>query len=88
MLELLKKLKESQKTVYVHLSTPEDEKQFLFDAEEHGIIFSDGAKPTEKQASNFFAVHPDMTMNYIGIVGRIAYQCKADNIICFEYKSK
>ena len=78
----------STKPVYVHLPNDEAARQFLIDAENQGFIFSDGAKPTEKVPDLFFAVHPNMTMNYIGTVGRIAYQCKAENIIRLDYVSK
>ena len=78
----------STKPVYVHLSDHETARRFLEDAENQGFVFSDGAKPTEKTPDSFFAVHPDMTMNYIGAVGRIAYQCHSDNIICLDYAPK
>ncbi len=88
MFNLLETLKASTKPVYVHLSNGESAKQFLIDAENQGFVFSDGAKPTEKTPDFFFAVHPDMTINYIGAVGRIAYQCHSDNIICIDYAPK
>ena len=78
----------STKPVYVHLSNGDTARQFLIDAENQGFVFSDCAKRTEKMPDLFFAVHPDMTMNYIGTVGRIAYQCKAKNIIRFDYATK
>ena len=78
----------STKPVYVHLSDHETARRFLEDAENQGFVFSDGAKPTEKHTSNFFAAHSDMTINYIGIVGRMAYQCKANSIIHFDYAAK
>ena len=78
----------STKPVYVHLSDSKAAKQFLIDAENQGFVFSDGVKPTEKHISDFFSVHSDMTINYIGAIGRIAYQCKAGNIICIDYAEK
>lgn len=85
MLNLLETLKANAKPVFVHLPNDDTARQFLIDAENQGFIFSDGAKPTEKIPDLFFAVHPDMTINYIGAVGRIAYQCKAENIIRLDY---
>ena len=78
----------STKPVYVHLPDSKAAKQFLIDAENQGFVFSDGAIPTEKHISDFFALRSDLTMNYIGVVGRIAYQCKADNIIRLDYAKK
>jgi len=85
MFNLAEFTKASTKPVYVHLPDDDTARQFLIDAENQGFIFSDGAKPTEKIPDLFFAVHPDMTINYIGAVGRIAYQCKAENIIRLDY---
>ena len=44
-----------------------------------GFTFSDGVKPTERQISDIIAVNDDMTINYVGAIGRIAYQA-ADKI--------
>ena len=70
--------------VYVHLSDSETAKEFLMDVEKQGFLFPDGSKPTEKMPDSFFALHSDMTINYIGTIGRIAYQCKAGNLIRME----
>ncbi len=85
MYELKNILSNSTKPVYVHLTDNESAKQFLADAEKQGFVFSDGSKPTEKHLSDFFVLHPDFTMNYIGSAGRIAYQCSAGNITKLEY---
>lgn len=74
-----------EKPVYVHLTTENLAKRFLCDAEEQGFLFSDGKKPTEKEISSFFAVHSDLTVNYIGANGRIAYQTNSNNISRLEY---
>ncbi|MCQ2353935.1 MAG: hypothetical protein MJ102_02395 [Clostridia bacterium] len=78
----------NSKPVYVYLPNPETAILFLSDAEKQGFIFSDGAKPTEKHISDFFVVHPDMTINYLGTIGRIAYQCNSDSIIRFDYTAQ
>lgn len=80
-------LKTNEKPVYVRLSDREAAKQFLMDAETHGFVFSDGTKPTEKMTDFFYVLHPDMTINYLGSVGRMAFQFKANSIICFDYSA-
>lgn len=40
---------------------------------------TDGVKPTERMPANIMAVNRDMTINYVGFAGRIAYQA-ADEI--------
>lgn len=60
--------------VYVYLANEEICKRFLQDAEDEGFTFSDGAKPTQKHTSDILAVNPDLTINYVGAVGHIAYQ--------------
>lgn len=65
--------------IYVYLATEDVGKQFLQDAENEGFTFCDGIKPTERTPANIIAINRDMTINYVGFVGRIAYQ--ASNII-------
>ena len=60
--------------VYVYLATDEVCKQFLKDAENEGFTFTDGTKPTQKHTSDFLAINPDLTINYVGTIGRIAFQ--------------
>lgn len=79
-------VKSSTKTVYVRLSSQEIAEKFLRDAEMQGFTFPDGTKPTENKTDGFFALHHDMTMNYIGAMGRIAYQCHADSITPLDYE--
>ncbi|MGN0533978.1 MAG: hypothetical protein ACI4IK_06420 [Eubacterium sp.] len=49
------------------------------DAENEGFTFCDGIKPTARTPANIMAINRDMTINYVGFVGRIAYQA-ASNI--------
>ena len=60
--------------IYVYLATEDVGKQFLQDAENEGFTFSDGIKPTARTPANIMAVNRDHTINYIGTVGRIAFQ--------------
>lgn len=60
--------------IYVYLATEDVGKQFLQDAENEGFTFTDGTKPTLKHTSNIIAVNADATINYVGFVGRMAFQ--------------
>lgn len=60
--------------IYVYLDNADIAKQFLQNAESEGFTFTDGAKPTQKHTSNIFAVNTDATINYVGFVGRVAFQ--------------
>lgn len=60
--------------IYVYLATEDVGKQFLQDAENEGFTFCDGIKPTARTPANIMAVNRDNTINYVGTVGRIAFQ--------------
>ena len=60
-------------TVYVHLTTPEQGRQFLERAEAEGFTYCDGEKPTAREATEIMAGNPDMTLNFVGFCGRMAY---------------
>ena len=65
--------------IYIYLATEEIGKRFLQDAENEGFTFRDGVKPTQRAAGSIFAINEDMTINYVGFVGHVAYQV-ADRI--------
>ena len=65
--------------IYVYLATEDVGKQFLQDVENEGFTFCDGEKPTARTPANIMAINQNMTINYVGFVGRIAYQA-ASNI--------
>ncbi|MGM9552954.1 MAG: hypothetical protein ACI3V2_01495 [Faecousia sp.] len=65
--------------IYIYLASREIGRQFLTDAENEGFTFHDGVKPTQREADSIFAINEDMTMNYVGFVGHMAYQA-ADRI--------
>lgn len=60
--------------IYIYLATADIGKQFLQDAENEGFLFHDGVKPTQREADSIFAINDDMTINYVGFVGHVAYQ--------------
>ena len=59
--------------VYVYLPTGELAAQFMQQAEAEGFSFGDGAKPTERLATEVMAVNPDRTINYVGATGHMAF---------------
>lgn len=65
--------------IYIYLATADIGKRFLQDAEDEGFLFRDGEKPTQREADSIFAINDDMTINYVGFVGHVAYQA-ADRI--------
>ena len=60
--------------IYVYLATTSIGKQFLLDAENEGFTFGDGEKPTKRKPASIMAINRDCTINYVGTVGRIAFQ--------------
>ena len=76
-IKTLTELSQLDGRVYVHMTSPELEKQFMEQAEAEGFTFADGAKPTEREQSDFIAVNADHTINYIGVFGRMAYSIKS-----------
>lgn len=60
--------------VYVYLADKETGSRFLKDAENEGFTFCDGVKPTEREMDSIYALNKDMTINYVGFVGHMAYR--------------
>ena len=59
--------------VYVYLANPQIGNQFLQDAENEGFTFEDGAKPTSRNYDMIMAINHNLTLNYVGAVGHIAF---------------
>ena len=88
----IKELAEMNGRVYVHFKTVADCTNFLRQAEQEGFTFCDGAKPTSRQCADVMAVNKDMTINYVGTNGRIAYfsgvkKIGDERLIRIEYNS-
>ena len=66
--------------VWVYLSSTTLAKLFLKNAEEEGFTFGDGVKPTERDTSDIFALHPDWTIHYVGYIGHLAFH-SPDHVI-------
>ncbi len=74
------------RSVYVHTPSKALAKDFLKQAENEGFILSDGKRPTKKPLDDYYALHQDLTMNYIGFVGRLRFNSKDDGILRVEYQ--
>lgn len=60
--------------IYVYLANGDICKRFLQDAEKEGFTFTDGTNPIQKHTSDIIALNQDVTINYVGFVGRVAFQ--------------
>ncbi len=60
--------------IYVYLAAEDICKHFFEEAEKEGFTFGDGVRPTQKHTSDIIAVNDDMTINYVGFIGHIAFQ--------------
>ena len=91
MTQTIKQLSQLDGRVYVHFKTDALCRQFLIQAEQEGFTFGDGANPTERHTSDIIAVNNDMTINYVGTVGHIAYgsgtkYIRAKKLIRIDYE--
>ena len=66
--------------VYVYLADEETGKQFMQQAETEGFTFKDGVKPTQRDWDGILVLNRDMTLNYVGFVGHMAFGAKAKKI--------
>ncbi len=69
----IKELIKKNCKVYVCIKDDDTGIEFLQQAEKEGFLFSDGAKPTSREYGRIMAVNEDMTINYVGVVGHMAF---------------
>lgn len=87
MPKTLKELVQStDNRVYVHLSDQETTEAFIKNAENEGFKFCGGKRISEMPLDDFYALNKNLTVNYINFIGRVAYQCGAENVLRVEYK--
>ncbi len=70
--------------VYIYLGNETIGRRFFRQAEQEGLIFSDGAKPTNRHYSDIMAVNPDGTISYVTAIGRMAFGTNAVTKIDFR----
>ena len=76
----LRNLAKGNQKAYVYLSNEELGMRFLKQAESEGFRFGDGAAPTQRMYEEIMAVNPDLTINYVGTYGRVAFGAGASQI--------
>ena len=76
----------TNKRIYVYLSDIETIRIFINNAEKEGFSFSENKRISDMPLDNFYALNKNSTVNYINFVGRVAYQCGAENILRVDYK--
>lgn len=86
MPKTLKELVQStNKRVYVHLPDENSVSLFIANAEKEGFKFLGGKRLSDMPRDDFYALNKNMTVNYINFIGRVAYQCGAENLLRVEY---
>lgn len=76
----IKELSKKNGRVYVYLANVAVGEQFLQQAEDEGFTFTDGTKPTERCYAEIMAVNGNLTINFVGANGRIAFGSGAKRI--------
>lgn len=84
-MKTIKQLASMGERVYVYLKNKDVALRFLRNAEAEGFTFSDGVRPTERHWSDLYAIHPNGTLNYVGVIGHIEYGSGADSVVRIDY---
>lgn len=82
----IKELVKNEKKVYVYLRNKSIEYRFMSDAEQEGITYADGVKPTERPVDEIMALHDDGTICFLGWAGRMAYHYSKGTIKRIDYE--
>lgn len=77
----------TNKRVYVHLADKSTQQAFIRQAENEGFTFGGGKRITDMPMDDFYALNKNLTVNYINFIGRMAWQCGAENVLRVEYKN-
>lgn len=80
MSKTMRGLSEQDGRVYVYLANSVIGEKFLQQAEQEGFTFADGVKPTERCYAEIMAVNRDITINFVGMNGRIAFGSGAKTV--------
>lgn len=82
----IKELISKNKKVYIYLSSEDVQSRFMSDAENQGITFGDGIKPTERKPDDIMALLSDGTICYLGWAGHMCYRHNHENVIRVDYE--
>ena len=80
MSKTIRSLSERNGRVYVYLANSAIGEKFIQQAEKEGFTFGDGVKPTKRCYAEIMAVNRDITINFVGANGRIAFGSGAKTI--------
>lgn len=69
----IKQLSRTDGKVYVYLANDEIGNKFMQQAESEGFTFDDGEKPTGRCYAEIMSVNKNLTINFVGSVGRMAF---------------
>lgn len=71
---------------YVYCRSENIARRFLKDAEKEGFTFGDGIRPTERDTSDLFSIHPDLTLSYTGMAGHLLFKNPGcGNVVRIDY---
>lgn len=70
----IKDLTELQGRVYLYFSDSTIRDQFITDAGEEGVTYGDGVSLTEREPDAIMALNENMTVNFVGMYGRMHFQ--------------
>lgn len=73
MSKTIRSLSKQDGRAYVYLANSAIGEKFLRQAEQEGFTFGDGEKLTERHYSEVMSINHNLTINYVGFVGRMAY---------------
>lgn len=72
-------LSEYDGRIYIFLEDEKTKNKFVKQAILEGFTFSDGVNLSSRSIDNIIAINRNLTVNFVGTIGRIAFQC-ADKI--------
>ena len=84
MRKLMDLVKLDDRGVFVYFRTPALCRDFMRRAEAEGITFGDGVKPTQRDVTDIFALHAEITIAYVGAVGHMAFSAGARVRVDYE----
>ena len=82
----IKELLQYGKKVYIVLPTKAMQYRFMSDADREGITFGDGAKASERMASDIMALLTDGYICFVGWVGRLCFKQGGDSVVRVDYE--
>ena len=74
----IKDLTDLQGRVFLYFSDSTIRDQFITDAREEGVTYGDGVSLTEREPDSIMALNGNMTVNFVGMYGRMHFQQPSD----------